>query len=148
MLLAVAALCLCGCADKFRQVRITSAGVESVTPDGLRSFSAVVSLGVDNPAAAFTLKDLRADVMYDSVAVMHLAADVLAVEGRTEKVYTLPVAGTLASGMNVLQLLDLAGRSSLDEYSLRIRARAVVAGVGKDLAYDDIPLTGILGNKQ
>ena len=148
VLLTLAAAGVSGCANKFKKVSITSAALESVFPDGLRSFNAVVSIGINNPAPTFDILHLHADVFRDSAAVLHADAENIAVDGRSERTYRIPVKGSFDPGLPLLQLAIMAKNFKPEEYTVSISARARVAGIGKDLAYEGIPLASLLKKEQ
>ena len=140
-------LSVSSCHSKFKEVRVTSFAVSSVVPTGLRSFDAVVALGVDNPAASFTLRNVRATVRRDTSAVFLLSVEDVPVRGHSEKSYQVPVHGTLAPGVTLLSLAVLARSFDPEEYAVDVSARATLAGnVGKNLEYKDIPLSKLMKN--
>ncbi len=144
ILLAVALLSLGGCMNKFKQIKITSVTLESVNPTGLKSFDAVVNLGINNPAPSFNIMNLKADVKRDSVAIFHARGENIAVAGRKEQIYRVPVSGQLDSAVTLLQMAVLLRRFDASEYTVDLSARAVVGGIGKDLVYTGIPLASLL----
>jgi len=144
LLLLSAVLCLSGCANKFKQIKITSAAIESVSPAGLKTFDAVVALGIDNPAPAFNIMNLRADVKKDTLAMIHLSGENIAVAGRREQVYKVPVKAQIDSSVTLLQLAIMARNFKPADYTVDISARAVVGGIGKNLSYTGIPLATLL----
>jgi len=96
LLIALATVLLSGCGvQKFKDVEVTSFDVESFIPSGLKAFDAVVNLGIDNPAPAFDIKHLKATLKKDTVDVMYLSAENIAVDAKCEKQYKVPVSGTL-----------------------------------------------------
>ena len=140
-------LSLPSCRNKFKEVRVTSFGVVSVIPTGLRSFDAVVSLGVDNPAPGFTLREIEGTVRRDSSAVFLLSVEDVPVQGHCAKDYQVPVHGTLAEGVTLLQMAVLLKSFDPAQYSVDVSARALLAGnIGKKLEYKDIPLTKFMKN--
>lgn len=148
ILLLFALLSLSGCARKFKQIKITSASLESVIPEGLKNFDAVISLGIDNPAPSFNILHLKADVMKDSIPLLHAAAENVAVEGRCERVYRIPVKGSIDPSTSWLKIALLARHFNPEEYTVDISARATIAGIGKDLAYKGIPLGKLLKKEE
>lgn len=144
ILLLAALSAISGCANKFKKVKITSVDVESVTPTGLKSFKALVSIGIDNPAPSFNIMNLKADLRRDTVAMMHLYGENLAVEGKCEKVYRLPVTAQIDSAVSLLKMAYLVRSFNPAEYVVDISARAVVGGIGKNLVYKDIPLSSLM----
>lgn len=135
------------CRNKFKEVSVSSFDVTSVVPTGLRSFDAVVALGVNNPAPEFTLRNIRGTVRRDTAAVFFLTVEDVPVKGRCDKVYQVPVHGTLADGVTLLQMAVLLRNFNPEEYTVDVAARAsLAAGVGKNLEYKAIPLTKLTKN--
>lgn len=75
---------------------------------------------------------------------LHLTADQLIVAGNSDKVYTIPVRGTIAEGFNPFQLLNLINGASLDFDKLTVDVNGKIAlrgGVGKKLELKDIRIS-------
>ncbi|MCR5561577.1 MAG: hypothetical protein K6F58_07170 [Bacteroidales bacterium] len=144
ILLAAALLSLTGCVNKFKQVKITSVELESVKPRGMKTYDAVVQLGIENPAPSFNIMNLKADVRRDSLAIIHLSGENVAVAGRSSKVYRVPVTAQIDSSVTLLQLALLARSFNAELYVVDLSAKAMVAGVGKTLEYTGIPLASLL----
>lgn len=144
ILFAAALLTLSGCVNKFKQVKITSAAIESLSPSGMKRFDAVVALGIDNPAPSFNIMNLKADVRKDTVAILHLTGENVAVQGKSSKVYRVPVTAEIDPSVSLLQLAIMARNFNPELYVVDLSAKAMVAGVGKNLVYNDIPLSSLL----
>ncbi len=145
----LAALLACSCGiNKYKDIKITSFAVESVTPTGLKGLDAVVELGVDNPAPSFNIMNLEADIFRDSTHLARFGAENLAVEARCEKVYRIPVSGQIDPSLSLLNLMVLASNFRSEEYRVSVKAKAMIAGIGKELAFDDIPLERLLKKKE
>ncbi len=141
--LAVLVCLLCtGCVSKYKKVRPTSFEVESVIPTGLKTFDIVVKVGIRNPAPPFTLMNPKATIRRDGNDFAFVDGENVAVDGKCEKVYRIPLKGRLADGVGVIQLLTLAQSFNPDDFRVDISARANVAGnLGKDIVYKDVPLS-------
>ena len=139
----LAIVCLSSCVSKYKKVKIVSCDVESFLPSGLKAFNAVAKVGIENPAPAFNIKDIQATVRRDTVDVLYINAENVAVDGKCTQVYRVPVAGQLSKGVSLLQLALMAKnlQSEIDLYKVDVTGRATVAGnVGKDIKYKDVPL--------
>lgn len=133
---------------KYKDIKITSFAVESITPSGLKSLDAVVEVGIDNPAPAFNIMNLEAEIYRDSVHLAHFSAENVAVEGRCDRLYKIPVSGEIDPAVTLLNLMLLARNFRSEEYSVSVKAKAMIAGIGKELAFDDIPLERLLKNQK
>lgn len=148
VLLLMLAMCACGCADKFKQIKFTSFALASVSPSGLRAMDAVVELGIDNPAPSFNLRDIRGDLMKDTVNVAHFTAEDVAIAGKTSKVYRVPMRGSVGKGLSLLDLAYLARSTDISQYTVNLYARAYIGEIGKDLAFEGIPLESLMNSKE
>ena len=147
LVIALAALCLSSCGKSFKDIKVTSCDVVSVTPKGLTSFDAELNLGVNNPAAQITLSQLNATVKMDGTPCLYLTADDVTVAPRTEQTYSLLLHGLMDSNFNPFTLLSLVKNPDLTPMTVDIRFHgALKSGIGKDFEYKDIALKNLLGN--
>ena len=143
-LLIALALVLSGCQGRrLRDIKITSARIVSIVPEGLSSINALVEVGVHNPSVALEIRDIAGMAHYEDMNILSVTADQLIIEGRTDRLYQIPMKGRIAEGFNPLRLLRLLGDdSSLDDITVSFKARvALRGGIGKDIEMEDIPLS-------
>ena len=144
VLILAAVLAIAGlssCVSKYKKVKIVSCDVESFIPSWLKSFNAVAKVGIDNPAPDFNIKNIHATIRKDTVDVLYIDAENVAVDGKVNKVYRVPVAGQLSKSINLMQLAIMAKDFKPEDYKVDITGRATVAGnIGKDIKYKDVPL--------
>lgn len=143
--LAFSAMLLTGCVGKYKKVSVSSVELESVTPTSLRSCNAVIAVQINNPAPSFKLKDIEATVKRNGDVFGTVTADPVALDGKCERVYRLPLQAQLAEGIGVVQLLALYKGFKPEEFTIDVKARADVVGkVGKDIEYNDVPLSKLM----
>lgn len=147
LMLIAGTLCLSGCVNKFKRIKITSASLESIIPTGLKSFDALICLGIDNPAPSFNIMNLKADIMKDSIAIIRASSENVAVDGRSSREYKIPVTGSIDPDISWFQLAIMARNFKPDEYIVKLNARATIAGIGKDLEYK-VPLSRLLKKQE
>ncbi len=139
-------LLLTGCADRLKDVRITSFDITSLSPRSIRDISVLAEVGIENPAMGFELSGVEATVKFKAQPALHLKLDQLIVEGRCNKVYEVPLKGSVADGfnpLNMLKILNLEDNSS--ELSVSVKGKlALRGGFGKDFDIQDIPLGTLL----
>ncbi|MBP5719897.1 MAG: hypothetical protein J6W82_02380 [Bacteroidales bacterium] len=147
LIVALAALCLTSCGKSFKDIKVTSCDVVSVSPKGLTSFDAELNLGVDNPASQITLSQMNATVKMDGAPCLYLTADDVTVAPRAEQTYSLLLHGLMDSNFNPFTLLSLIKQPDLSAMTIDLTFHgALKCGIGKDFEYKDIPLTNLLGN--
>lgn len=146
-LLLALALVLTGCKGKrLQDIKVTSARIVSIVPEGLSSINALVEVGVHNPSVALEITDIVGLAHYEDMNILSVTADQLIVEGHTDKLYQIPLKGQIAEGFNPLRLLRLLGNeSSLDDVTVSFRGHvALRGGIGKDIEMEEIPLSTLL----
>lgn len=146
IILALAVLLVAGCGGGIRNISVTSFRLASVNLQGLSGITALAEVGIHNPSAGFEVTDIRAVIRMDGEPFAVLTSDSLAIEGRSDKVYELPVTGRMAGGFNPLHLLRMAG-GDWDSGRMTVDVTARVSfrgGVGKNVEYKDIPLDTLM----
>ena len=146
--LAVLCLLLAGCKGaSYKDIKVTSARIVSIVPEGLSDLSALIEVGIHNPTVAFEVSDLSGLARYRGQDALTATADQLIVAGRTDKVYLIPVKGRIADGFNPFQLLRLiSGEADFDDVTFTVTGRvALRGGIGKNIELKDIPLSSLLG---
>lgn len=136
-----AVLLLASCAQKFNEIQVTSWDVKSFSPKGLRSADIILSLGVDNPARTFTVRDCVITVKDSDTRICEFTADSLTVNGKTEMEYVVPFRGRMES-FNVMELMQMAASSQLSDFTADFSARVSTGkGKGRKVEFSDIKLT-------
>ncbi len=142
---ALAALCLVSCGKSFQDIKVTSCELVSLSPRGLSSLDATISLEVDNPTVQVTLTGMYAVAKMDGVPCLHFTADDLTLSPRSKEIYTIEVHGNIDDGFNPFQLLVLLQNRDMDLVTIDVKFRGTLkSGLGKDFEYKDIPLKDLL----
>lgn len=148
VILAAAAFQGCASLAKVKDIRVTSCGVESYSLRGLRSVGAVLALGIDNPSLAFKVTSLNGVLKYKGEDFASYTADTLDVDARCVKVYDLPCTATLTESVSLMQVMQIAGKGSLDGFTTDIEAKVKLRnGAGKTLRFKDIDLQKLADKK-
>ena len=147
IILLAACLLLTSCGKGVKDIALTSFRLVSVSPHGLSGVTMLVEVGVDNPTVGFEITDVNAVLKLDSVPALLLTADQLMVEGRAQKLYTIPLKGQIAEGFNPFQLLRLISDDSvMSRLTADVSARAALrGGLGKNIDMKDIKLDSLTG---
>ncbi len=143
---AVLLLLLSSCGGSVKDIRVTSFKIVSIAPQGLSGITALVEVGVHNPAMGFEVTDLHATLKMREQEAVHLSSDQLMVAGRTDKTYTVPLKGEIADGFNPFQLLKLLSNEvDYSQVTVSLSARlALRGGVGRTVEYNDVPLSSLI----
>lgn len=145
-LLAVALIIvLCQGCTRLRDIRVVSCGVESVSIQGMRGLSAVLGVGVDNPAGTMTLSEISGRAYIQDRLLGEFSSDDVEIAGRTVSECRIPVTFTLDRDISLLGLLPLV--RSLDTGSVTVDISMKVkmkGGVSKRFRFERLPVSHIL----
>ena len=144
----VAALLLASCSGSFKDIKVTSCEIVSITPSGRSAFDATLNLGIANPAPQVTLSEMYALIKMDQVPCLHLTADNVSIAPRTEAVYNVSFHGRLDEDFNPFSLLKFLNRQNETELTADIFFRGTLkSGLGKYFEYKDVPIKDLLNAK-
>lgn len=143
-ILGLVAAGLSGCKD-INDIRVTSCELVSLSPKGFRSADAVLAIGIYNPAAAFTISDLKGEIFRDSGTAATFSAGTVSVEGKKEGVYRLPCTAEIDKNVSLMELAALAASQDLSGYKVNIEFN-VTLGKGRShrMHFDNIELSDLL----
>lgn len=137
----MAVLMLQGCA-RFRDIRIVSCGVESVSMQGLRSVEAILSVGVDNPAAALELSGIEGTLNMGDDVLGTFSAGNFSIDRKTVSECQVPVSFTLDRQVSLLSLLPLVRELDPDSFSVDMSLRVKVKnGVSRKIRLENVPVS-------
>lgn len=133
-----------GCA-RLKQIRIVSCEVESVSLHGMRGVSAVLSVGVDNPAAALEMSDIEGTMYVGNDVLGRFSAGELQIAGRSVSENRVPVDFTLDRSVSFMEIVSLLRDMDLDMVTMDISFRAKVkGGVSKKMEFGRIPASRLI----
>ena len=151
LLLCVMVLVLSGCQGRrLQDIKVTSARIVSIVPQGLTELNAVVEVEIHNPSVALEVSDIVGTAHFGDMDILTVSADRLVIDARTDRAYQVPLKGHIEEGFNPLRLLRLFGdEASLDDIKVSYKARiSLRGGLGKNIELKDIPLTSLLNQTQ
>ena len=147
LLLCATLLVLSGCQGRrLQDIKVTSARIVSIVPQGLTELSAVVEVEIHNPSVALEISDIIGTARFGDMDILSVSADRLVIDARTDRTYQVPLKGHIEEGFNPLRLLRLLGdEASLDDIKVSYKARVSLrGGIGKDIEMEEIPLSTLL----
>lgn len=144
-ILLACSLILTGCSKSFKDIKVTSFNVLSITPRGLTELIATVEVGVDNPILAFTVKDIHGGIRMDGNPCIEITSDYVMIDGSCEKTYTIPVRAKLSEEFNPFQLLTMLQNRDLSRFTVDVNAKVLLrSGIGKTFELKDIPMDKLI----
>lgn len=147
--IVIATLFITSCSGSFKDIKVTSCDIVSITPRGLSAFDASLNLGVENPAPQVTLSEMYAIIKMDQSPCLHLTADDVTIAPRSEAVYNVLFHGNLDENFNPFTLLQLFNQQQdMSVLTADIYFRGTLkSGLGKYFEYKDIPIKDLLNRK-
>ena len=137
----VCVLALTGCSKTYKDIKITSFEVISITPKGLNQVDALVDVGIYNPIVGFEVTDVLGVLKMDGQRCVNITADQLMISGKSEKIYRIPLHGELEPGFNPLSLLKVAQTMDFSGFTADVNGKVSMrGGIGKNIAMTDLKL--------
>ncbi len=145
MLAAILCLSSCSGIKKLEDMRITSANVASMSPDGLKGIRLDLQVGVDNPGVQVTLSEISCDVKHFGKVLGKVAVDPFTLQAKTEEVYNLQADVRLGDDLTLFDAGKLLNKTAADEVTVDVHARVKLkGGASKELQFNDIPLKKLI----
>jgi len=141
----MAALLLCSCVRSYKDIRITDCKLNSVTPTGMRSMDAMVTLTVDNPASDLIIRNAHGMIKRNGEEFIKISTGDIFVEGKCTKDYKIPLNGNLLGEGGMLALFSSMSGGQPSEYTVDIIALiSLKSGIRHTFEYKDIPMEDLL----
>ena len=134
------ALILSGCSKTYKDIKVTSFEVISITPKGLNQVDAVVDVGIYNPILGFEVTNVLGTLKMDGDPCVNISSDQLMIAGKTEQIYRIPLHGELVPGFNPLSLLKVAQTMDFSNFTADVTGKVAVKGVGKNIELKDLKI--------
>lgn len=147
VVLAGVLLSLNGC-HKYEDIRITSAKVENLNLNGLRSADICLSVGVDNPAGKVIIKEAEGVVKHFGKVIGNVTLAPLTLEARTFGQYNVQAHVELAQGLGLMGVMSFASPEKIKECTLDVSLSGKVGGIAVKRKINDIPLKKLLESRK
>ena len=140
---------LASCAS-YKDIKITSCELESISPRSFTSVDLVLDLGVHNPTVGFTVSDISGVILHaqqDTAAT--LTGGPVEIARKSDAVYKLPCTARLGSGASLMQILSLVASRDLSDYTVDLTMRITLkGGAGRTLQFKDLKLDELIKKSQ
>lgn len=142
--LSIALFASAGCSG-VNDIKVTSCSIASVSPKGLKSLSALLMLGIENPIMAFTVSDLEGVINNNGREFATFEAGKLPVARKSSKVYPLTCSGSISKGVGLMDLIKLAGSKDFSGMTIDMKVKVKLkCGIGKTLRFKDLKVTDLM----
>ena len=143
-ILAASLLALGGC-KKIKNINVTSATVEAISPEGLRGLNVFLAVGIDNPAMQIGLEDIHGALIHSGKVLGRVTVDPFILQARSAEIYHLKAFVTLGEDARLKDLLMLTDMAKLYECTIDVYATPrLKSGLGAPLTIKNIPLKKLL----
>ncbi len=142
-----AVICLSGCSGikKLQDLKVTSASITRIAPNGLNGINLEAKLEIDNPGTQISLSEISCDVKHFGKVLGKVAVDPFTINQKTHDLYNLRADVRLGDGVSLLEAGRLLRSMSPDNVTLDLKAKVKLkGGVSKKLTYNDIPLKKLI----
>ncbi len=143
MLLA-SVLLLAGCRD-YRDIRVTSCSIESLSPHGLRSAGIALCVGVSNPAREIRLSDMEGTVRLGGEALGTFNAEPVVIPAKSFSEVDVDAQVHADASMSFMQAISLFSRLDPKECTVDISLTVKIkGGLRKRLSFKNVPVMDFL----
>ena len=141
LLVSAAVLMLLPGCSRYKDVRIGTCGIESISPAGLKSVDAVFSVEVDNPVNGIVVSEIEGTVYFDGDDLGFFEAPEVTVPGKATSEVRIGVRATLAGSMNFMQIMAMASTFRPEKLTMDISMRVKVkGGLKKKISLEGVPV--------
>ena len=135
----------CGGIKKLEDMKVTSAAVRNIMPDGLRAVKLELAVGVDNPGTQVSLSEISCSFKHSGKVLGMVAVDPFTLNAKTADVYHLKANVKLGENTALFDFGRFLDKSALDGAVLDFSANVKLkSGLSKKLVYNDVPLKKLL----
>lgn len=135
----------CGVVKKAHDIEITSVGVKSISPNGLKSIDGVLLVGVDNPTIAFTIKTFEGTVYKNGQPFATYSGGPISVKKKSSDVYELPATLNIDPSVSIFNIISLATSMNFEGFTTDVAAKvALKSGLATTLTYKDMKIDELL----
>ena len=143
--LLLSAAVFSGCSS-YRDIRIGTCKVESISPVGLKAVDAGLSIDVYNPAREITVSGISGTVYYEGAEIGFFEAPEVVVPGKTSSKVSFDVRATLSSSLNLIQIMSMASGFKAERLTLDISMTVgVKGGLKKKFDFEKLPVSDFFG---
>ena len=126
-LAVVAVMLLTGCSG-YKDIRVDSCRLESISPVGLKALDAGFSVSVDNPVKEILISDIDGTVYYDGGEFGHFEAPPVTVPGKSVSDVRVDVRAALSKSLTLMQVMSMATAFDPSEFTVDISLTVKVKG--------------------
>lgn len=146
IVLAVAVILItCTGCSSYRDIKINSAKVESLSPYGIRKADVDLAVEIDNPTVRVKLYDMEATLEHSGKVLGKITLDPFILKGRTVETYNLKGHMSLDKNLTLADLMVVLDKNFMDNCVVDFTVKGKVGGaLTKTVTRNDVPLKKLL----
>lgn len=143
LLLSAFAMTTVSC-TKYRDIKVISCKLDSVSPKGLKSAELDFNVAFRNPAQAIAISDIYGTVFRQDREIGYISADPFEIPGRGDSEAGLKAKVSLVPSLSVMEALSLFSDFKPEDYTVDIMLKIKIkGGISKKLALEDVPVADL-----
>lgn len=142
--LLAAVFSMSGCVD-YKNLKITSFSIDSLSPQGFRSVFGTASVGIDNPSLAFSVYDISGIVKKSGTEFGTFSVNPVTVPEKSSSVCKVSGTMSLSPSVSILEVLSVAASMKVDDFTVSVSCTVKPrGGIAKKVNLEDVPAKAIL----
>ena len=141
----VAALVLLSGCGSYKDIRVESCRIDSITPAGFKAVDAGLSLSVYNPVREITLSDIRGKVYYKDAEIGVFEAPDVVIPGKDTSEVNADIRASLSGHTGLVGIMSMVGNARPEDFSMDIALVVKVkGGLKKKIFLERVPVENFL----
>ncbi len=144
-LVAIMGLSSCNGINKLKEMKVTSAKIVGISPNGLKGINLDLALIIDNPGFQITLSEISCQAEHFGKIIGTVAVDPFTLHARSKESYYMKAGLSLSDEVTLLEIRRLLDKKTIEEMTVDLHAKVKLkSGIYKTLVYNDVPLKKLL----
>ena len=136
-------LSVTGC-NKYEQITVTSAEIESVQMSGMKAVDVTMQVMISNPAGKVVVSSAEGTVKHFGKVIGTVSLAPMVLMPRRLAEYQVQAHLELASGLKIMEVLTLADPKKIEEMVVDLAFSGKAAGIKVKKNINDVPLKKLL----
>lgn len=140
---AVLLLILPGCSG-YKDIRVDSCRLESISPSGFKAVEAGLSVQVYNPVKEMVISDISGTVYFDGDELGYFHAPDVTVPGKSTSDVHVEVTASLGQSFSLMGLMSMASRMDVGKFTMDASMKIKVkGGICKKIHLEGVPVENL-----
>ena len=128
----------------YKDIRVDSCRLESISPSGFKAVDAGFSMQVSNPVKELVFSDIAGTVYFDGEELGNFEAPDVTVPGKSVSDVHVELTATLSRSFNIMQLMSMVSGMNPDKFTLDVSMKIrVKGGISRKIRIEDVPVESL-----